>query len=175
MLVRAFYQSRIIGKFGPVSLLTLQRKCLERNREAGITSFLYHDEARIFQVLEGPGDAVDDCLARISADPVHDSLQIRAMMRSETAEFPHWHFGATTSEDPDFRRAANAAHVSDFFLLDVLQADRILSMIANRKRRATGSALYSVMFRDLARAGPPSLLGAAGRGGGRKRKVMSAS
>lgn len=149
MLTRAFYESRVRGKFGPLVLLTLQKKCLRRNREAGITSFLFHDHHRIFQVLEGEDAQVQTTLKRISAATTHQDVKIRAIMRSERREFQTWHFGATNVDDPDYKRAANAGHVRDFFGLDVLQADRILSIVASRKRRAVKAETQNALFRNF--------------------------
>ncbi|MEM7441632.1 MAG: BLUF domain-containing protein [Pseudomonadota bacterium] len=149
MLTRAFYQSRIKGKFGPLVLLTLQKKCVRRNREAGVTSFLFHDHEQIFQVLEGEDAQVQAALQRINASTTHKDMKIRAVMRSEKREFETWSFGATNVDDPDYKRAANAAHVQDFFNLDVLQADRVLSIVASRKRRAVKMDSQNAFFRNL--------------------------
>lgn len=149
MLSRVFYESRIVGNFGPLALLSLQKKCSKRNIDEGITSFLYFDKTRIFQVLEGDPKAVDDTMVRIAAHNVHGDLKIRAIMKCTERQFKHWAFGGTNVDDADFKRALNASHQSDFFSMDVLQAERLLHMIASRKRRAVKVDDYSIKLRNF--------------------------
>ena len=158
MLTRAFYESRITGRFGPLILLTLQRKCLQRNREAGITSYLFHDHERVFQVVEGEEDAVQDCLRRIGRSDLHDNIRIRAIMRCPERAFERWHFGATNIDDKDYRRVAVAGHMPDFFALDVLRAERLLSIVASRKRRAVKADAMAVALHNFAAGQAPKLL-----------------
>ncbi|PLS22141.1 BLUF domain-containing protein [Neptunicoccus cionae] len=136
MLKRLHYESRIAGRFGPLALLTLQKKCVRRNIEAGITSYLYIGKQRIFQILEGETGDVDATMERIVRHRMHKEIKIRAVMRCSKRKFSNWPFGVTTRHDPDFKRVMNAGMQPDFFKLDVLQAERFLGIIASRKRRA---------------------------------------
>lgn len=149
MVSRVFYQSRIIGNFGPLALLGLQKKCSKRNIELGLSSFLFFDQTRIFQVIEGDSKAVDDAMVRIAGNKLHDDLKIRAIMNCNERKFKHWAFGGTNYDDTDFKRAMNASQQNDFFTLDVLQAERLLYMIASRKRRALKVDDYSVKLRNF--------------------------
>ncbi len=139
MYHRIFYESKIKGRFGPVALLSMQKKSARRNLDAGITSFLYYDKTRIFQVLEGEQAAVDETLTRITANKLHTDVKIRAILRCDARKFEHWAFGATHMADADFKRVMIASQQSDFFSLDVLQAERFLSIVASRKRRSMKS------------------------------------
>jgi hypothetical protein len=155
MLNRVFYESRAISRFGPITLLGLQKKCVQRNLQDDVTSFLFSDQKRIFQVIEGPEKAVDDTMARIAANRLHDTLKIRAIMRGTERRFKHWPFGATSSDDPDFKRVMNAGQMKDFFALDVLQAEKVLGIISSRKRRAVKIDEYSLKLRNFSRHRPP--------------------
>ncbi|WP_069299696.1 BLUF domain-containing protein [Neptunicoccus sediminis] len=136
MLKRLHYESRITGRLGPLALLTLQKKCVRRNIESGITSFLFVDRQRIFQVLEGETEDVDATMERIASHRMHKDIKVRAIMRCSERKFTSCPFGVTTLHDAEFKRVMNAGMQRDFFKLDVLQAERFLGIIASRKRRA---------------------------------------
>ncbi|MEM6620193.1 MAG: hypothetical protein AAF631_12970, partial [Pseudomonadota bacterium] len=103
---------------------------------------------------------VEACLERIAGSPLHDRIRIRAMMRCEDRAFPRWSFGATNVDDRDFKRAANAGHFPDFFALDVLQAERLLGIVASRKRRAVKMDMVSVRQRNFHPTKSPRALNA---------------
>jgi hypothetical protein len=149
MLNRIFYESRISGRFGPLALLALQKSATRRNLEAEITSFLFYDKCRIFQILEGETKSVEKTMARIVGNRLHKDVKIRANMRCDARNFSHWPFGATHIDDPDFRRVINASQQSEFFALDVLQAERALGIIASRKRRAVKLDEYAMKVRNF--------------------------
>ena len=151
MLNRIYYESRIAGQMGPVSLLALQKKSMRRNVKAGITSFLFYDSERIFQVLEGDAEAIDKTMRRITANRLHEGVKIRAILRSNNRVFGHWPFGATHVRDPDFKRVMIASQQADFMALDVLQAERVLSIVASRKRRALKMDAMSDKMRQFGR------------------------
>ena len=136
MLNRVFYESRAVTRFGSITLLGLQKRCVQRNLADDITSFIFSDQKRIFQVIEGLEKAVDAPMARIAKNRLHDTLRIRAIMRGTERRFKHWPFGATSMDDPDFKRVMNAGQMNDFFALNVLQAEKVLGIISSRKRRA---------------------------------------
>lgn len=149
MLNRIYYESRITGRFGPLALLALQKRCVRRNLEANITSFMFFDKTRIFQVLEGDSGAIDATMKRIVDNKMHSDVKIRAIMRCPERQFAHWPFGATTVHDADFKRVMNASQQSDFFALDVLQAERFLGIIASRKRRAVRMGEFAAKSRSF--------------------------
>lgn len=143
MLKRLHYESRITGRLGPLALLTLQKKCVRRNIESGITSFLFFDRQRIFQVLEGETGDVDATMERIDSHRMHQNIKVRAIMRCSERKFTNCPFGVTTLHDAEFKRVMNAGMQRDFFKLDVLQAERFLGIIASRKRRAVRPADFA--------------------------------
>ena len=155
MLNRVFYESCAVGRFGPITLLGLQKRCVQRNIKDDVTSFMFSDQNRIFQVVEGPELAVEATMTRISENRLHENLKIRAIMRGTERKFKHWPFGATSSDDPDFKRVMTAGLMTDFFALDVLQAEKVLGIIASRKRRAVKVDEYSLKLRNFSRQRPP--------------------
>ena len=155
MLNRVFYESRAVSRFGPITLLGLQKRRVQRNLKDDITSFMFSDQKRIFQVLEGPEKLLDDAMARIADNRLHDNLKIRAIMRGMERKFKHWPFGATSMDDPDFKQVMNAGLMNDFFALDVLQAEKVLGIISSRKRCAIKVDEYSLKMRNFSRQRPP--------------------
>ncbi len=158
MFVQTIYESRITGKFGPLVLLALQKSAIVRNRELGITSFLYHDGERIFQVVEGEPDVLTSTMGRIGASDLHNNIKARAMLRCEKRSFPHWYFGATHSEDPHFLRVYRALKKPPFLKLDVLEAVQILQMVAQKKRRAVKMDQFSIKVRNFNKNKEPRVL-----------------
>lgn len=158
MLTRLYYESRITGRFGPLVLLGLQKTCVPRNRDAGLSSFLFHNGEKIFQVIEGEAQAVERCMKRIEGNDLHSDISIRAVMRCPDRAFQRWYFGATHEDDPDYRRVSNAAYLGDFFALDVLQAERLLGIVASRKRRAVKRDDFNFKVRNFEGSAAPRRL-----------------
>jgi len=158
MFVQTVYESKITGSFGPLVLLALQKSSVTRNRELGITSFLYHDDRRIFQVVEGEADVLHDTMGRIGTSLQHDEIKVRASMRCKKRSFPRWYFGATNAEDPHFKRVFRALKKPTFFNLDVVDAIQILQMVASRKRRAVKMDQFSIKVRNFNQSKEPRTL-----------------
>ncbi len=158
MFVQTVYESRITGNFGPLVLLALQKSAVVRNRELGITSFLYHDTERIFQVVEGDSDVLTSTMGRIQASNLHTDIKARAMLRCEERSFAHWYFGATHAQDPHFLRVYRALKKPPFFKLDVVDAVQILQMVARKKRRAVKMDQFSIKVRNFNRNKEPRAL-----------------
>ena len=93
MFVQGIYESRIASQFGPLVLLGLHQKAMKRNQEMGLTSFMYYDERRIFQVVEGERKKVSRMLGMIGRSALHDDLKVRAVLSRTERSFPHWPFG----------------------------------------------------------------------------------
>ncbi len=155
MFVQTVYESQITGSFGPLALLALQKTAVIRNRERGITSFLYHDKGRLFHVVEGKPDTLEDTMARIGNSSLHKDIKVRAMLRCEKRSFPRWYFGATNADDPHFKRVYGALKKAQFFNLDVVEAVQILQMVASRKRRAVKMDQFSIKVRNFNRNKEP--------------------
>lgn len=158
MFVQNIYESRITGNFGPLVLLALQKRAVIRNRELGITSFLYHDGERIFQVVEGDSEVITTTMGRIETSDLHDNIKARAMFRCKKRSFPHWYFGATHAQDPHFLRVFRALKKPPFFKLDVLEAVQILQMVAQKKRRAVKMDQFSIKVRNFNKNKEPRVL-----------------
>ena len=149
MFVQTVYESRITGNFGPLALLALQKSAVIRNQEKGITSFLYHNNKRIFHVVEGYPDVLQDTMERIGMSAQHNDIKVRASLRCKKRSFPRWYFGATNAGDPHFQRVFRALNKSAFFNLDVVEAIQILQMVASRKRRAVKMDQFSIKVRNF--------------------------
>lgn len=149
MFLQTVFESKIIGSFGPLALLSLQKDAVVENQKLGITSFLFHDGARIFQVLEGKPDILDDTMRRIGTLSYHKNIKLRASMRCEKRSFPKWYFGATNDQDPHFQRVFRSLKKPSFFNLDVVEAIQILQMVASRKRRAVKVDQFSIKLRNV--------------------------
>jgi len=76
---------------------TILPQAMMKNAKAGITGWLLYNDrsAAIYQVLEGPPEAVEGLWQRISRDPRHTVCQT-SIVRKEVAarEFPNWSMGA---------------------------------------------------------------------------------
>lgn len=149
MFVQTIYESRITGNFGPLTLLALQKQAVMHNRKKGITSFLYHDNTRIFQVVEGRPSNLRETMGRIGGSDLHHEIKLRATLRCKIRSFPHWFFGATNARDPHFLRAYRALKKPAFFNLDVVEAVQILQFVASRKRRAVKMDQFSIKVRNF--------------------------
>ncbi|MCP5074967.1 MAG: BLUF domain-containing protein [Rhodobacteraceae bacterium] len=158
MFVQTIYESRITGGFGPLVLLALQKASVERNREAGVTSFLFHNNERIFQVVEGKSAPVTEIVTLIRTSKLHSDIKVRASLRCKQRSFPRWYFGATNRDDPHFKRVYGALQKQEFFNLDVVEAVQILQMVASRKRRAVKMDQFSVRVRNFKKDHEPRKL-----------------
>ncbi|MGJ7580172.1 BLUF domain-containing protein [Variovorax sp. RHLX14] len=72
-----------------------------RNAERGITGLLVFDGSRFCQHIEGPPDAVDALMSRISHDPRH--LDVRVLFSGQRLErrYKRFDLGFAQSEDPE--------------------------------------------------------------------------
>lgn len=63
------------------------------NREAGITGFLAFNAGTFLQVIEGPGQSLSKCLARLMLDPRHRDIELLAYDPIDARAFPDWGMG----------------------------------------------------------------------------------
>lgn len=63
------------------------------NSLAGVTGALLFNSSCFAQVIEGPGQAVEQTFERIQRDPRHCDITVLEMAETETREFPTWSMG----------------------------------------------------------------------------------
>lgn len=77
----------------PLSVADLKSIGLEserNNKAVGLCGVLLFDGSRFLQVLEGPGEAVQTTLERITADPRHHALVILKDKSIDALSFGEW-------------------------------------------------------------------------------------
>jgi len=93
---------------GLTELLTGSRK---RNEEVGLTGMLLYRNQRFMQVLEGPGDALQETVNRIMRDPRHGSFCVLADQQVSDRLFADWSMAFAV---PRGERAAQQPGFSHF-------------------------------------------------------------
>ena len=78
MLRRIIYSSKAATGIGIRDAYDIIRTSHNRNSQAGITGGLILIDGYFFQILEGLPAAVEERLKRITADPRHSEIEIRA-------------------------------------------------------------------------------------------------
>lgn len=73
-------------------LAEILKTARQNNQRLDVTGalILYREKQRFAQVLEGPEDTVKDLLARIKADPRHDSIEVREAGGAPARLFTRW-------------------------------------------------------------------------------------
>lgn len=93
---RLIYRSRSLLPKGQEAnesgLAEILKVARQNNQRHGVTGalILYGEKGRFAQVLEGPENTVKDLLARIKADPRHDSVEVREAGAAPTRLFTRW-------------------------------------------------------------------------------------
>jgi len=93
---RLIYRSRSLLPEGKeaneAGLAEILKVARQNNQRLGVTGalILYGEKGRFAQVLEGPEDTVKNLLARIKADPRHDSIEIREAGPVAARLFSRW-------------------------------------------------------------------------------------
>lgn len=64
------------------------------NAANGVTGFMVFNGLNFMQLIEGPGDAVRDCLKRIVADDRHQGVVTISDRIISEREFPNWEMSA---------------------------------------------------------------------------------
>ena len=93
MTTQLIYASIATRDFDDKELSALLATCVRNNAQLDITGLLLYSQGTFLQVLEGPDAAVDDIMARVTADPRHH--QVDTLLRSDikTRDFSQWHMG----------------------------------------------------------------------------------
>ncbi|GHA79354.1 BLUF domain-containing protein [Cognatilysobacter bugurensis] len=89
-----------------LELILLQSRVLNEMR--GLTGALIKQGAEIVQYLEGPSDALDRTLARITASPHHDALEVLERASNVERHFDTWHMGFVEFQRQHGRATATA-------------------------------------------------------------------
>lgn len=147
MFVQSVYQSQSRDPILGHRLFPFQNRAMEFNALNGITSFLFSDQSRIFQVLEGEPANVARAMDRIQASTFHANVKLRRLINVRQRQFEGWVLGTSNDRDPRFRRALGSLYRSDFFKIDTQQAVKILQIVASRKRRSFD---FEAFYRKLA-------------------------
>lgn len=91
MLKRVSYISKFSRPLTRDEISQLASDAAEKNRAIGVTGMLISSGGIFYQVIEGPGEAVDDLFKTIAADPRHrDVLVLSTHEEVEDRQFPSW-------------------------------------------------------------------------------------
>lgn len=66
---------------------------MRNNALCGISGLLLYANRTFMQVLEGEATSVNECLAKIKADPRHHTLDILVNTEIRAREFKQWYMG----------------------------------------------------------------------------------
>jgi len=94
------YVSEAARGLGLKDLKQILRRSREHNFRADLTGYLVFDGVWFAQLLEGEAAALDDVMARITADPRHSDL--RLLMREDITQrcFESWCMGCANLAAP---------------------------------------------------------------------------
>jgi hypothetical protein len=88
---RVTYISRYAKAMSPEELKELGDLAADKNRELGVTGVLMASGGLFYQVIEGPGEIVDELYATIERDGRHtDLLLLDSEDGIEDRRFPDW-------------------------------------------------------------------------------------
>jgi len=135
MYVQTIYESRAHTRITRNDIAKIAAKAMPHNRKKGITSFMYYDDWRFLQVIEGRPAQVAETMKRIVACPLHHSFKVRLMNRNMVRGFEEWHFGTMHADDFELRRILKNMGYADLFQTNVLEALKVLKRAAGRKYR----------------------------------------
>ena len=84
------YASKALVGFDAGALDCLEVRAAARNAQLRVTGYLYFDDGRFFQYLEGGHDAVTALMGRIELDRRHDVKHVLYDDRLGARRFPSW-------------------------------------------------------------------------------------
>jgi hypothetical protein len=135
MFVHTIYESRAHTRISEQDISQISDSAMRNNVKHGLTSFLYFDNWRFLQIIEGRPASVADVMKRIADNPMHHSLKVRLMNRSSIRNFEGWGFGAIGADDFELRRVVKNMGYKDLFQTNVLDTVKVLKRTAGRKYR----------------------------------------
>ena len=90
MLTGIVYLSSALAPFDERALRELAEYAQQRNRELGVTGYLYFEQRQFIQYIEGPDEAVAALMQRIAEDHRHE-VKVTLYDREVAARrFPDW-------------------------------------------------------------------------------------
>lgn len=98
MIEQVVYSSAATADLDAAALDAILAVARERNRAAGISGVLVYGDGLFLQVLEGPGDAVADVLARIARDPRHSDMTVILRTTRPAPDFAAWQMACVTPD-----------------------------------------------------------------------------
>lgn len=90
MLSSIVYVSEALQPFDDRQLMLLEHDSSGRNRERGVTGYLWFDRDRFLQYIEGECGEVDELFGSICRDPRHRVLGSASESPCVTRRFPAW-------------------------------------------------------------------------------------
>ncbi|MBL4749406.1 MAG: BLUF domain-containing protein [Amylibacter sp.] len=148
MYVQTIYDSRARAHISDQDIVQITAKAQPYNIANGLTGFLYYDDWRFLQVIEGHPAQVAEVMKQITKDPIHHSVKVRLMNRTMVRSFGGWPFCALSASDPDLRRVVKLMGYNDLFETNVVNAIKVMKRAAGRKYRVMSiyekEALFNV-------------------------------
>lgn len=89
-MIQVVYESEATTALSSGDVFRIVETSSKNNLENDLTGFLIYKDARFFQVLEGPQDAVDALLARLRKDPRHTNIEVLISAPISRRSFPNW-------------------------------------------------------------------------------------
>lgn len=89
-LVELRYQSESVHDIGILGLTRILDVAIPTNTRLGITGVLFFDKGYFGQILEGPGEAVDEVWGRIRQDKRHQNIELLGVSEIQDRRFPKW-------------------------------------------------------------------------------------
>jgi hypothetical protein len=145
-LIHCIYASAATRHFTTRELTTLLRRARDNNARLDITGMLLHAEGSFFQVVEGPGDAIDRLYASIEADPRHEQVTLIIREPISRRMFADWSMGF---HDVSREQLGEMEGVNDFFgtravtAIDAGRARKLLAAFRDGRWRKVSPALLS--------------------------------
>ena len=137
------------------AILTTSRR---NNTRDGLSGLLVAHEDRFMQVLEGPQDMVQACLARINTDPRHKRVRVLMQQSVPDRVFSEWRMGFARPEE-----MRSASRNAVFSLYDLTQGRNVALGNDDMIARQVRSFLASFGLLGLAGAPGRTAAGTAGR------------
>lgn len=119
----AYVSSSANSELSETSLYEIARDCQTRNAENGITGLLIYRDGSIWQILEGPPDAIDRVFENIKKDVRHKNIIVVLDRFVQHRDFKFWNFAFRNYSfthmlqarlDNDERRFCSEEQIADF-------------------------------------------------------------
>ena len=149
-MIHVIYNSAATVEFSDSELLDLLEKARNNNAAQDITGMLLHIDGCFFQVLEGPDEAVDRLVERISEDPRHAKMTVIIRETIAKRSFKEWTMGFAKVSSRDLETIDG---LNDFFVnqgvltdLDAGRAKKLLEAFGRGRWRVRLAAREQTAF-----------------------------